>query len=112
MNWKKVIQLTLIHIGIALTAVPISGTLNRIMIAEMQLSALLVSVLVSSQNLLSPLQVLMGSWADRFPIAGRHRTPWIALGGLMATCGSYLTPHLVDWIPGGGIVGLLVHHLR
>lgn len=108
MNWKKVIQLTLIHVGIALTAVPISGTLNRIMIAEMQLSALLVSVLVSSQNLLSPLQVLMGSWADRFPIAGRHRTPWIALGGLMATCGSYLTPHLVDWIPGGGVVGLVI----
>ncbi len=108
MSWKKVIQLTLIHIGIALTAVPISGTLNRIMIVEMQLSALLVSVLVSSQNLFSPIQVFMGAWADKHPIGGRHRAPWILLGGLMATCGSYLTPHLVDWIPGGGLWGLLI----
>lgn len=108
MNWKKVFQLTLIHVGIALTAVPISGTLNRIMIAEMQLSALLVSILVSSQNLFSPLQVVMGAWADKYPILGRHRVPWILLGGLMATCGSYLTPHLVDWIPDGGFGGLLI----
>lgn len=108
MNWKKVIQLTLIHVGVALTAVPISGTLNRVMIAEMHLSALLVSVLVSSQNLLSPLQVIMGAWADKHPLWGRHRAPWILLGGLMATSGSYLTPHWVDWIPNGGTLGLFV----
>lgn len=108
MNWKKVAQLTLVHVGVALTAVPISGTLNRIMIAEMQLSALLVSILISSQNLLSPLQVLMGAWADKHPLWGRHRAPWMLLGGLMATTGSYLTPHFVDWIPNGGVTGLLV----
>jgi MFS transporter, BCD family, chlorophyll transporter len=107
MNWKKVLQLTLVHTGVALTAVPISGTLNRIMIADLHLSALLVSLLVSLPNLLSPLQVLMGAWADKRPLWGRHRSPWMVVGGLMAAFGSYFTAHAVHLIPDGGALGLL-----
>ena len=107
MNWKKVLQLTLVHVGVALTAVPISGTLNRIMIADLHLSALLVSLLVSLPNLLSPLQVLMGAWADKRPLWGRHRSPWMVVGGLMAAFGSYFTAHAVHLIPDGGALGLL-----
>jgi BCD family chlorophyll transporter-like MFS transporter len=95
MNWKKVTQLTMVHVGTAITVVPVTSTLNRIMIADMQLSALFVGFLVSLPYLLSPLQVLMGSWTDRATLWGRHRSPWIVIGGLMAAFGSYMTPHAV-----------------
>jgi len=95
MNWKKVAQLVMVHVGVSITVVPVTSTLNRIMIADMHLSAFLVGILIALPYLLSPLQVLMGSWTDRVAIWGRHRSPWIVMGGLMASFGSYLTPHAV-----------------
>lgn len=93
MNWKKVIQLTCVHVGVSMTVVPVTSTLNRIMIADMGLSATLVAVLVALPYLLSPLQVLVGDWTDRHQVWGRFRSPWIVIGGLMASFGSYLTAH-------------------
>ena len=106
MNWRKVIQFTLVHVGVAITAVPISSTLNRIMIADMQLSALLVGFLVALPYLLSPLQILVGNWADHNPVWGRHRSPWILIGGLMASFGCYAAPHAVFLIPENYALGL------
>lgn len=93
MNWKKVIQLACVHVGVSITVVPVTSTLNRVMIADMQLSATLVAVLVALPYLLSPLQVAVGDWTDRYTIWGRHRSPWMLIGGLMAAFGSYLTAH-------------------
>lgn len=93
MNWRKVMQLSLIHVGVSITVVPVTSTLNRIMIADMQMPALLVSTLVAVPYLLSPLQVTIGNWADSRPIWNRHRVPWILVGGWMAALGSYLTSH-------------------
>jgi MFS transporter, BCD family, chlorophyll transporter len=107
MNWQKVAQLALVHVGVSITVVPVTSTLNRIMIAEMKLSALFVGVLVALPYLLSPLQVVIGDWADRHPLWGRHRSPWVVLGGLMAAFGSYLTPHAVYLLERDFVWGLL-----
>ncbi|RIK38611.1 MAG: MFS transporter [Chloroflexi bacterium] len=107
MNWKKVAQLSLVHVGVSITVVPVTSTLNRIMIADMNLSALFVGVLVALPYLLSPLQVVIGHWADRHPLWGRHRTPWVVVGGLMAAFGSYLTPHAVYLLEHNYALGLL-----
>ncbi|MBK8047368.1 MAG: BCD family MFS transporter [Anaerolineales bacterium] len=95
MNWRKILQFTLVHVGVAMTAVPVNSTLNRVMITELNFSALLVGFLISLPYLLSPLQVFVGNWADHNPVWGRRRSPWILMGGLMATFGSYLTAHAV-----------------
>ncbi len=65
MNWWRVIQLTMVHVGVSITVVPVTSTLNRIMISDMKLSAFLVSTLIALPYLLSPLQVAVGNWADR-----------------------------------------------
>ncbi|MCX6044314.1 MAG: BCD family MFS transporter [Chloroflexi bacterium] len=91
-----------------MTVVPITSTLNRIMIADLHLSALLVGLLIACPYLLSPLQVVIGNWADKNPIWGRHRSPWMVLGGLMAAFGSYFTAHAVFLFPENFILGLLV----
>lgn len=107
MNWRKVLQFTLVHVGVAITAVPVNSTLNRIMITELGLPALLVGVLVAFPYLLSPLQVLAGSWADHNTVWGRHRSPWILIGGLMASFGSYMTSHAVVLMESDFALGLL-----
>lgn len=93
MNWRGVIQLTLVHVGVSITVLPVTSTLNRIMIADMHISAFLVSTLIALPYLLSPLQVVIGSWSDTHPIWGRYRSPWIVIGGLMASFGGYMTAH-------------------
>lgn len=107
MNWKKVIQLAMVHVGVSMTVVPVTSTLNRIMIADMHLSALLVGLLISLPYLLSPLQVLVGDWADTRLLWGRHRSPWIVIGGLMASFGGYLTAHAVFLMEENFALGLL-----
>ncbi len=107
MNWRKILQFTLVHVGVAITAVPVNSTLNRIMITELDLPALLVGVLVAFPYLLSPLQVLAGSWADHHTVWGRHRSPWILVGGLMASFGGYLTSHAVVLMETNFALGLL-----
>lgn len=107
MNWRKVAQLTLVHVGVSITVLPIQSTLNRIMIADMGFPALLVGLLISLPYLLSPIQVMMGAWSDRHPIWGLHRSPWMVLGGLMAAFGSYLAAHAIYWMEADFALGLL-----
>ena len=77
---RKRIQLGLIHVAVAMTLVPINSTLNRVMIKELALSATLVAVMASLPYLFSPIQVMIGSFSDKYPILGLRRTPYIVLG--------------------------------
>jgi MFS transporter, BCD family, chlorophyll transporter len=90
--FKKQIQLGLIHVAVAMTLVPINSTLNRVMIKELAISATLVALLASLPYLFSPIQVAIGSFSDRHPIFGYHRTPYIVLGLLLCVSGLLLSP--------------------
>jgi BCD family chlorophyll transporter-like MFS transporter len=65
------------------------------MIKEMAMSATLVAVLASLPYLFSPLQVVIGSYADRHPVLGFRRTPYILLGLLLCVLGVILAPQAV-----------------
>ncbi|MFO7634548.1 MAG: BCD family MFS transporter [Caldilinea sp.] len=107
MNVRSILQLSLVHVGVSLTVVPITGTLNRIMIADMGIPAVLVGLLVALPYMLSPLQVFVGNWADKHPVWGMHRSPWILVGGLMASFGSYMTAHTVFYMDEHFLPGLI-----
>lgn len=89
---RKRIQLGLIHVAVAMTAVPVDSTLNRIMINELALAATLVTLLVILPYIFSPIQVAIGSFADRNPLLGRRRTPYIVLGLVLSAAGVALAP--------------------
>jgi hypothetical protein len=80
------------------------------MIKELAISATLVAILASLPYLFSPLQVAIGSFADRHPLMGRRRTPYIVLGLLLCVAGVILAPQaafIISTRPGTGIlVGL------
>jgi BCD family chlorophyll transporter-like MFS transporter len=92
MPFTKILRLGLIHVAVAITLVPINGTLNRIMIGELGLAATLVAILISLPYLFSPLQVWIGGYSDRHPLLGYRRTPYIALGLLLCVGGAALAP--------------------
>ena len=104
---RKRLQLGLIHVAVAMTLVPINSTLNRVMIKELALTATLVAVLASLPYFFSPIQVAIGSFADRHPILGRRRTPYIIAGLFLCVAGVIVSPHVAfllaeDWWAGLG----------
>lgn len=103
----KRIQLGLIHVAVTITLVPINSTLNRIMIKELALSALLVAVLVSLPYLFSPIQVAIGSFSDRHPLFGWKRSPYIALGLLFCIAGVIVSPYVAYLIIDNYWLGVL-----
>lgn len=107
MKARSIIQLSLVHVGVSLTVVPITGTLNRVMISDMGMPAVLVGLLVALPYMLSPFQVIVGAYADRRPLWGLHRSPWMLVGGLMATFGSYMTAHTVFYMDEHFLPGLI-----
>ena len=107
----KRLQLGLIHVAVAMTLVPINSTLNRVMIKEFALSATLVAILASLPYLLSPIQVAIGSFSDRHPVLGYHRTPYILAGLLLCVFGVIVSPQvafaLVENFPLGLLLGVV-----
>ncbi len=88
----KRFQLGLIHVAVAMTLVPINSTLNRVMINELALAATLVALLASLPYIFSPIQVVIGSFADRHPFFGLRRTPYILIGLVLCVLGLILSP--------------------
>ena len=106
MNARVLAQLTLVHVAVSITVVPVTSTLNRVMIADMKMPVTLVAILVALPYLLSPLQIFLGNWSDRHPAADYHRTPWILLGGLLAATGSYFTVHVAYLLDRNFVMGI------
>jgi BCD family chlorophyll transporter-like MFS transporter len=88
----KRFQLGLVHLAVAMTLVPINSTLNRVMINELAISATLVAVLASLPYVFSPIQVLIGSFSDRYPVLGWRRSPYILAGLLLCVLGVVVSP--------------------
>jgi BCD family chlorophyll transporter-like MFS transporter len=93
MTLFKNIRLGLLHVAIAMTFVLINSVLNRIMIHDLNILASVVAVLVVLPYVLSPAQVWIGQYSDTHPLFGYRRTPYIALGTLLAITGAALAPH-------------------
>ena len=106
MPFHKILRLGLINMAVALTAVPIDGTLNRVMISELGIPATLTALLIALPYLTAPLQVWVGGYADRHPLLGLRRTPYIALGLLLCAAGSALTPHAAFLLARSPALGL------
>ncbi|MBM3143985.1 MAG: BCD family MFS transporter [Chloroflexi bacterium] len=89
---RKRIQLSLVHMAVTMTLVPINSTLNRVMIKELAISATLVAIMASLPYLLSPIQVYIGAHSDRHHYFGLRRTPYILSGLILCVAGVSLSP--------------------
>lgn len=92
MRFIKVVQLSAIHVAVALTLLPIDSTLNRIMISELAIPASLVALMIAVPYFLSPMQMWIGSLSERWPLWGWRRSPYIVIGLLCCAGGAALAP--------------------
>lgn len=95
----KRLQIGLIHAAVAITLVPINSTLNRILIEDQGIWATLVVLLFSPPYIFSFVQVAIGSFADRNPIFGYRRTPYILAGLLLCVIGLVMAVQVAVILP-------------
>ena len=104
-NFIQNLRLAGFPLGLGLTSVLVSGTLNRVMIVEMNIPAVLVGFFFALPLLISPLRVWLGYRSDAFPICGLRREPLIIFGSLLAGLGvAGATLALVETDAFGGLL--------
>ena len=104
----KRLQLAFIHTAVAMTLVPLTGTLNRVMIFDVGLSKTIFTLLAIFPYIFSPIQVAIGSYADRHPILGYRRTPHILLGLILCAVGLGISSLMVSIIQDNFTLGILI----
>ena len=110
---SRLLRLSLFQASAGMTAVLLTGTLNRVMIVEMGVAAWLVSAMVALPLVFAPLRALIGHRSDTHVSAlGWRRVPYIWFGTLMQFGGLAIMPFallvLSDQMVGPQIAGPLV----
>ncbi|NIJ08435.1 BCD family chlorophyll transporter-like MFS transporter [Sphingomonas vulcanisoli] len=100
---SRILRLSLFQISVGMAAVLLQGTLNRVMIVELGMSASLVAAMVSLPLLFAPLRALIGFKSDHHTsLLGWKRVPYIWFGTLMQFGGLAILPFALLVMTGGG----------
>jgi BCD family chlorophyll transporter-like MFS transporter len=100
--------MALFQLGFGLISILVLGVLNRVMFAEIGLSATLVGFLLALPPLLSPLRLWLGYFSDNYPLFGYRRTPYIVGGMILATGGVFIATLGSLRIPTSFVSGVLL----
>ena len=79
------IQLTLPRAAVGWLFAILTSNYNRISIHELGIAAVTITALLALYHFLSPFQVIFGRLADRFPIFGYRRSPYVLIGLLLSS---------------------------
>ncbi len=99
----RILRLSLFQVSVGMAAVLLTGTLNRVMIVELGMSASLVAAMVSLPLLFAPLRALIGFKSDHHAsLLGWKRVPYIWFGSLLQFGGLAILPFALLVMTGGG----------
>lgn len=89
----RLLRLSLFQISVGMAAVLLTGTLNRVMIAELGVPAWLVALMVALPLVFAPLRAFIGFKSDHHVSAlGWRRVPYIWTGSMLQFGGLAIMP--------------------
>lgn len=103
-RWLSILRLGLFQFGMGLALAPLTGTLNRVLIDEMGIQALLVGVLISLHYFVSPVRAMIGFQSDKNRAIGRWRTPYVILGAMLTFAGLVCAPFTLLILSGDSVI--------
>lgn len=104
----RLLRLALFQVSVGITLVMLAGTLNRVMIVELNVSASLVSLMLAVPLIFAPLRALIGFRSDNHQSAlGWRRVPYIWNGSLAQFGGFSIMPFALLVLAGQGESGVL-----
>ncbi len=100
---SRLLRLSLFQVSVGMALVLLVGTLNRVMIVELNVPASLVAIMVALPVLYAPLRALIGFRSDTHRSAlGWRRVPFIWMGTLIQFGGFAVMPFALLVLSGGG----------
>lgn len=100
----RLLRLSLFQVTCGMAAVLLTATLNRVMIVELGMPALLVALMVSIPLLFAPARALIGFKSDNHRSAlGWKRVPYIWFGTLLHFGGFAILPFALLVMTGNGV---------
>lgn len=104
LSWLDIVRIGLVQTSIGAVVVIATSTLNRVMVVEIGLPALVPGILMTLHYAVQILRPRWGHGSD----GGRRRTPWI-IGGMTTLClGGALAAVGTVWMQDDLTLGLLV----
>ncbi|MBU6334385.1 MAG: PucC family protein, partial [Chloroflexi bacterium] len=95
------VRLALPKIGVGWMFALLTSNFNRVTIYELGVAAVLVTTLIGMHNFLSPFQMIFGRFADRHPVLGLRRTPYLILAAVVTSLVFVLLPGVAQQMSAG-----------
>lgn len=103
----RLLRLSLFQVSVGMAGALLVGTLNRVMIVELGMSAWLVALMVSLPILAAPFRTLIGYRSDVHRSAiGWRRVPYLWMGTFFLFAGFSIMPFALLVLTGEGELGL------
>ena len=103
----RLLRLSLFQVSVGMAGALLVGTLNRVMIVELGMSAWLVALMVSLPILAAPFRTLIGYRSDVHRSAiGWRRVPYLWMGTFFQFAGFAIMPFALMVLTGDGELGL------
>lgn len=100
---RRLLRLSLFQITVGMAMVLLVGTLNRVMIVELGVSATLVAAMLALPLVFAPFRALVGYKSDTFKSAlGLRRLPYIFKGTMLQFGGFAIMPFALLMLSGYG----------
>jgi MFS transporter, BCD family, chlorophyll transporter len=100
LKFLTMMRLGLFQMGLGMMAILTLGILNRVMIGELGIPAIVTAGAISMHQFVAPARVWFGQMSDSRPIAGKHRTNYVLMGAIGFTCAVFLAVQVM-WRLGG-----------
>jgi len=99
----RLLRLALFQVSVGMAVVLLSGTLNRVMIVELEVPASLVALMIALPLVFAPFRALIGFRSDTHRSAlGWRRVPYIWMGTLLQFGGFAIMPFALLVLSGQG----------
>lgn len=101
--WSRLLRLSMFQVSVGMALVLLNGTLNRVMIVELNVPAWLVATMVAIPLVFAPFRALVGFRSDHHRSAiGWRRVPYIWIGSMLQFGGFAIMPFALLLLSGDG----------
>jgi BCD family chlorophyll transporter-like MFS transporter len=109
---SRLLRLSLFQVSVGMATVLLIGTLNRVLIVELGVSAWLVSLMVALPLVFAPFRTVIGFRSDHHrSVLGWRRVPYIWMGTLMQFGGLAIMPFALIVLSGDTHGPVVIGHI-
>ena len=109
---SRLLRLSLFQVSVGMATVLLIGTLNRVLIVELGLSAWLVSLMVALPLVFAPFRAFVGFRSDHHrSVLGWRRVPYLWMGSLLQFGGLAIMPFALIVLSGDTHGPVVIGHI-